>query len=618
MTRESFAVRFSALGNAGYEVHVTSPAGEATAILDLSELAWLLKRAARAIPADEPDWRATGFDALMSEVEAAKREMVRWDPVEIGSALYRALFTPPIQRLFDRSRGLAVSQGDTLPIELRFAHSSPHQARLASLPWELLHDPPTATFLAQRDATPITRYLAFEGRVRRLRAPTVWRILIVAASPSDLASIDLEKELEALSTWPQANIVVDRLVQPNRQRVNDAIRSGGYHILHFLGHGSYDAEVGEGSIALVDDNGESDWLSGPELAEWIVNEHGLRLVVLNACSTGEVAGAEPFAGVATALVRNGVPSALAMRRAIPGDHALAFARVLYGRLSRGRPIDAALSSARSELATLEPESDHWATPLLFTHTNDVFHIPRKMRETLTRMFSWLGVTSAAIAFNAWSGSQGGPQIPGLDFNEVHEQTVPIYGVLFVAPLVIPLLLILLRFQRMTTDLGLLNRIPSPFNLPVGDSRSLARIYKSVMLFIFVGVPALSQIHFQREILWRPAFSVKDSTKEYASNPRQHLLRPEPLSVLGGHNYYFGPQKIADGKGGWLRNPDCAALGVSVCDVTFFPFWQPWMFLVLDFWIWILTIAVLWGVWAREPLFRILARTLRRLRTSTGR
>ncbi|MDA8019481.1 MAG: CHAT domain-containing protein [Thermoanaerobaculia bacterium] len=605
MERESFVVRITSLGEAGYEVHASSPAGEATETCDLSDVSWLLMRAGEAIPADPDDWRATGFDKLINEVDSERSMGAGWDAVTIGTALHKALFSGSIQRLFDESRGLAAAQDNILPIEFRFEPSSPHQARLASLPWELLYDPDTATFIGQREATPITRYLAFKGRVRRLRAPAVWRILIVASSPSDLVSLEWSDEIEVLSDWPQANILVEYLFQPTRETLRAELRKG-YHALHFLGHGEYDSELGEGSIALVDPTGSSDWLSGRELAEWTANNDSLRLVVLNSCSTAEDTGPQPFAGVATALVRRGVAAALAMRRAISGEHALAFARVLYGRLSAGRPLDAALSSARSELAILEPGTDHWATPLLFTHTNDVFHIPKHTRETLTRMFSWLGVTTAVIAFNAWSGSQGGPQIPGINFYEVHQDSISVFGVLAVVPLLIPLLLVALRYQQIVPDRGLLHRVPSPFDVPASTDRRLATFYKAVILFVFIGFPAMSQFHFQNKIL-HAEIRKHDDQSVHVKTPSEHFFTPPPpLTETFDHDYYIGPQKPSKDE----VSQKCIDRSKSICEVTFFPFWQPWLFLLLDIWAWVLTIAVLWGVWAKEPLFRVLGRSFR--------
>lgn len=609
MPRESFVVQITSVGAAGYETHVRSPAGETTATCDLRPVADLLRAAADAIPAGAEDWRTQGFEAALQAVDQTISTTGSWQPEVIGEALYHAIFVDKVQRLFDQSRGLARSGEGILPIELRFELESPHQARLATLPWELLYDPEKGAFLAQLEETPITRYLSFDGRIRRLEMPDVLRVLVVAAAPSDLVALQWDRELEILSGWPQANIVIDHLEQPTRQQLRRALRRG-YHVMHFLGHGTFDAGTGDGSLTLVDEHGRADWVPGTDLARWVVNSRTLRLVVLNACNTAQGSGPQPFAGVASALVHGGVAATLAMRRPIPDGHAVAFARVLYSRLTQGQPLDAALSSARQELAILDPNDAraHWATPTLYAHTNDVFYIPVNLKKTLTRVFSWLGVVTANIAGNAWMQSQTGPQLPGFDFSRVNESTTPVFGVLLVAPLLVPLLLLILRYQRGTRERGLFHRLPIAFAIPIGDNRFLARSYQVIILLALVAMPVFSQVHFQRLILGGESWSCHGKPVTFAQGAAQHLTRPTSFGVVFEHKYCFGPKKTDEGK----RNPVCAKNSERICEVTFFPFWEPWILLLADLYIFVLSLAVLWGIWAREPLFRTLHRPFRRL------
>ncbi len=609
MQREPFVIRIVPLGDDRYETRVQSPAGEASSPCDLGELGVWLRAAAQAIPSDGDEWRSGGdFDAALAAVEARRSEETVWSATCIGGALYRAVFTATVRRLFDQSLGQAGAGAGrpdpgVLPVEVRFELADPLEARLATLPWELLYDPDRKIFLAHSEETPVIRYLAFEGRVRRVDLPPVLRVLVVAASPEDQATLDVSKELKILRRWPQANIVVERLERPGRGSLRRALRRG-VHVLHFMGHGTFDRGTGEGSIALLDGEGNADWVSGPELAGWLLNSPSLRLVVLNACSTGTDMGPQPFAGVASALVRRGVPAVLAMRRPIPDGHAVDFARTLYGRLAEGRPLDAALSSARHELAIVEPGADHWATPALFVHTHDVFHVPTDVRPLLTRVFSWSGVVGSNIALGAWIHSQGGPSffLPGVKFTSVHEMTVPVFGILFVGPLLLLTLYSVLLYQRTTPERGIIHRLPVAFSMPIYVNRKIAFWYQGFFLLIFLIVPVASQVHLMR-LFWEGEVYTKHSPQTRFSQHWDHWTKPVSPLVILTDDYRFGPRNERNPP----RRPE-ACEGLDVCNATFFPFWQPWLYLLMELGILVLFVSVMWGIWAREPLrWRVLLR-----------
>ncbi len=69
----------------------------------------------------------------------------------------------------------------------------------------------------------------------------------------------------------------------------------------------------------------------------------LRLVVLNSCEGARTTLTDPYAGVATTLVRLGVPAVVAMQFEISDEAAIVFAEELYTNLiGRQDPIDAAV------------------------------------------------------------------------------------------------------------------------------------------------------------------------------------------------------------------------------------------------------------------------------------
>ena len=78
-----------------------------------------------------------------------------------------------------------------------------------------------------------------------------------------------------------------------------------------------------------------------------------------------ISGVEPFSGVATALVRAGVPAVLAMQFPISDQAAIAFSREFYRRLASGDALETAVTEGRLLISRRDPESLEWATPVLY-------------------------------------------------------------------------------------------------------------------------------------------------------------------------------------------------------------------------------------------------------------
>lgn len=111
-------------------------------------------------------------------------------------------------------------------------------------------------------------------------------------------------------------------------------------------------------------------MNGDEFAAWLADEP-LRLVFLNACNTGTTnvrSGAHPFAGIATALIRERVPAVVAMQFPISDQAAIAFAQTFYERIAQGFPVDAAVAEGRKVLYS--SKHSEWATPVLYMRSRD--------------------------------------------------------------------------------------------------------------------------------------------------------------------------------------------------------------------------------------------------------
>ena len=74
-----------------------------------------------------------------------------------------------------------------------------------------------------------------------------------------------------------------------------------FHVLHFIGHGTFDVASGQGSLLFEDGAGQERRVMGPVMADLVRDFTSLRPVFLNACRTAELSDAvDPFAGLAAA------------------------------------------------------------------------------------------------------------------------------------------------------------------------------------------------------------------------------------------------------------------------------------------------------------------------------
>jgi len=297
-------------------------------------------------------------------------------PQAVGDRLFRTLFAGPVLKTFHLGLGRVETRPDTgLRIRLLFDPSLPNLPEISALPWELLYCADTRDFLARNPLTPLVRYL----EVPRLTAPapleSSLRILVVRSRPSDLDRLDLDSERDRIvAAWGgQERIKIDFLDHPTLLALRRKLISEPFHVLHFMGHGDFDAETGEGVLVFEDDREQSAPVSGQVLAEALKDSRWLRLIFLNACDTAQLPrrrGQDPFSGVASALILAGLPAVIAMQLPISDEAALVFSQQFYTALATGFPVDAAAAEARLAIHLSFPTSWEWATPALFMSVPD--------------------------------------------------------------------------------------------------------------------------------------------------------------------------------------------------------------------------------------------------------
>ncbi len=296
---------------------------------------------------------------------------------EAGNALFRWLFAGALETHFRLAWDRAARAGRGL--RLRLSIDAPE---IASLPWELLHDPARDHAFAAAAATPLVRFFdqadTFGGLAEpEAQLPLAMLLVLPAARELDLAKErDLVHEATASLRGALNLHVLEGAV--TRTALAETLQAAPFDILHFAGHGG--RLDGQSYIRLTTPDGKADWADPATFARLLDGTHPVKLVVLNACSLGQVAANRPFSGFAPQLVRADTPAVVAMQYVLADQAALDFAREFYRQLSVGRDagqVNVALAHARNMLAALHPESLAFAAPVLYTHAAEgvIFRLP---------------------------------------------------------------------------------------------------------------------------------------------------------------------------------------------------------------------------------------------------
>ena len=274
---------------------------------------------------------------LMERFETGIRPLM--DPValrELGQSLHDTYLKP--------FPGGAVEFKDDGPGQVLVSSKLPS---FLNLPWELLPDA-NGGLLAEATQWTIRRShrpdLPTAGA--RLVAPPL-RILFTACAPTDQAGLDYEREEEAILRIADrlGGLVHLEIAETGTfGELGDLISELKPHVVHLSGHGIM--RNGVGHFAFEDERGKSDSRDAHEVARQLFAGHGVRLVFVSGCQSGQ-AGA---AGVCQALVAEGhVPLVVGWGASIADSLATEFARVFFHELASGVPVDQAMAKARLAL-----------------------------------------------------------------------------------------------------------------------------------------------------------------------------------------------------------------------------------------------------------------------------
>jgi hypothetical protein len=254
-------------------------------------------------------------------------------------------------------------------LHLRFAFEE-SLLRLARLPWELLHDPWAPDFLLLDRRLLLLRVLERSEAMPPLQVILPMRIIIALAMPWGALPLDSARELERIrEALPESDFEIEVMREATLEKLRDRLLPEDRTapgkplpaVLHFIGHGEVDSTGRQVSIFLQKDSGEPDRVDAAGLAR-AIRGTGVRLVLLNACHTGQLPE-NPAAGMAPTLLHSGIPAVIAMQHSVLDTDAIRFSESLYRRLAKEALLESAVCEAR--LALSQRSTVSWAVPALY-------------------------------------------------------------------------------------------------------------------------------------------------------------------------------------------------------------------------------------------------------------
>lgn len=339
---------FQPIGAANYTVTLTAPHGRnASGVFSL--------------PTAQPEF--------IHMVELLQRGAAGFDDLRrFGILLFNSLFQDGLRQAFSEARQNLGAQ-EALRLCLHMDIDS--AAELAKIPWEYLFAPEDKVPLAIRDM-PIVRCISRSDTLApALETPL--RVLLTTASAVP-PKLDSQRELQLIQQ------ILTRLGDHAQVTIETALSMADlerylhedYQIWHFVGHGRR-TRSGESCLLFQDKMGDIEEVGALALVS-LLSASNLKLVVLDACDSGTIAP-DVIWNIAPTLVREAVPTVVAMQLPIAEEAARAFAAGFYNGLANGQLVETSVNTGRRAMVvrtqSLRPE---WGIPVVYTRSTWQTHL----------------------------------------------------------------------------------------------------------------------------------------------------------------------------------------------------------------------------------------------------
>jgi CHAT domain-containing protein len=299
---------------------------------------------------------------------AASLQQPLGDTLHQAQRLYQALFKEGVRDVMVRLG--EVERGGPLLVRLMLAGD----VALQAFPWEALCAPETMLgFLGNSTDVFLARGVPSKEPLPPREVRGAVRVLAIAPSGGSSFTglqVAFAERIAAGEVEWQSPLLGPRA---RFSQIAAQLKRGlPPHIIHFLGHGSVDAN-GVPLLRMADEDGEERWIPVELLAQQLKDgfRKSLRLIVLEAC---EQARPGALASAAEWLVRNGADAVIAHLWPVKTDIAQVCSRVFYqtltGAASRRGDVAFSLNEARRTVLERFQQSAEAFSPVLYLSGHD--------------------------------------------------------------------------------------------------------------------------------------------------------------------------------------------------------------------------------------------------------
>lgn len=292
--------------------------------------------------------------------------------MRLGEELFEQLFRGDVLELYQKVKYYAKQYKHILRLYL---HITPPQ--LVNYPWEILREPnlPIPLCLSIEPKILLIRCTyAPINEMRSLRNPKYsppLRILGMASNSSDDPYLNIAHEKavieSALEKLKQDGSIALHWKEATAEELSQLKKDASpWHVFHFIGHGHFDEQTGEGQLNFQDTD-----ISAAQLSKEL--PASIPLILLNACDTARGNNFERTSSVAYKLASEKRFAVIGMQFKVSDDAAIKFAQSFYTQLANRSFIDEAVAEARQEMYRASRYNPlDWAAPVLYTNVQRAF------------------------------------------------------------------------------------------------------------------------------------------------------------------------------------------------------------------------------------------------------
>ncbi len=280
-------------------------------------------------------------------------------PAEYGRAVYEALF--PAKSVANRMLASELKQ----PADKKRLLLVATTTGLEAVAWEYAVDP-QAGLLAS--LLPFVRGLGASDRKAPPAMQNDLHVVAVAPNPAGadaqgkaLKTLDVSSEPRLLEEALSGAALVERAQPATLSDLRRHLAEHRQRVVHFSGHSGI--HEGQAALWFEKEDGTPAPIKGRDLVSRIGDT--AFMFVLSTHSADKPVATE-FPGLASALVKWGMPYALGMRFTISDEAAALLNRTLYGELARGVPVEQAAWMVRQKLQESGPA---WLAGALVLYTS---------------------------------------------------------------------------------------------------------------------------------------------------------------------------------------------------------------------------------------------------------